>query len=265
VKPDVSRYAYSPTTKVDSNGIPVEGQNFVGVNFATGTFTFVPDIVVSNPCACFKALNASVQLDTGLPGIYFLKGIDKSGCKSPPSKPIKIVGPTTEPDVCGIGLSPILLFHKTVNDPESVYQSFGVYAPIPNTVFAFNLPTDSRIEIRVSMLGFDAVVANGVPPGLNVTGYAEIAAHDLVTLNYYQLADRLAAGLEISVTESAGADSGAGSVISRVIDLPGKVAPYTFDLSFLTGGHNGTQMRLRCPMDIQVWRYGACTPPLPPL
>jgi len=256
VKPDVARYAYSPTTKVDSNGVPVEGQNFVGVDFATGTFTFIPEIVLSNPCVCFKALNSSIQLDPYEPGIYFLKGIDKSGCKSPPSKPIKVVGPGVESEECGVGQSPVLLFNGKVENEEGVFEG-PIYQPIPNSIFNFTLLVPSRIEIRVSVFGWDVlVVSRG---GYDVTGWSEMWAHDLVSGNYYPLADRLAKGEEGGEPEAAGADSGAGSVVSRVVDLP--AGSYTFDLQVRNGGFAGTATQIRCPIDIQVWRYGACSPP----
>lgn len=258
VKPDVARYAYSPTTKVDINGVPVEGQNFVGVDFATGLFTFIPGIVVSNPCACFKALNSSVKIEPLDPGIYFLKGIDKSGCKSPPSKPIKVVGLSPEPEDCGIGQSPTLLFHKTLVGSDEEYGGGGVYTPINNSSFTFNLPVSSRVEIRVSVYRFDVLV--GSLGALDESGRADLWAHDMSSVNYYHLGGRYIMGIG-NGDEAVKADSGAGAVMSRVIDLPGKTSPYVFDLGMVTSGWAGTKGLFRYPMDIQVWRYGACAPP----
>ncbi len=260
VKPDVARYAYSPTTKVDANGVPVEGQNFVGVDFATGLFTFIPDVVVSNPCVCYKALNSSIKIEPLLPGIYFLKGIDKSGCKSPPSKPIKVAGESTEPEDCGVGLSPTLLFHKTLNDGEQEYVGpQGADLPIVGSTINFTLASPSRVEFRVSFFGFDVVWGSKL--GKDMTGWTELLVKNLQSGAVHKIMDRL---LMVRAQEQGGqpdaeADGGAGSVGSRVVDLPAGV--YVFDLIIRNGPPPSTG-RTRSPIDIQVWRYGVCIPPM---
>jgi hypothetical protein len=261
VKPDVARYAYIPTTKVYPDGVPVDGQNFVGVDFETGTFTFLPGAVVSNPCACFRAINSIIQLNVQEPGIYFLKGIDKSGCKSPPSKPIKIVGPSgEEPDTCGVGECPTLLFHNSKQHGEKEYavQPPTTYEIVSGTdgpaVFAFLLTVPSRVEFRVSLFGWD------VARFLDSAVWTELWVKDEITGIYYPLADRFAYGNVADIPAVEG-DSGAGSVISRVVDLPAR--NHVFGL-YVKNGNAQSYSRIRGPIDLQVWRFGRCTPPPPP-
>lgn len=261
VKPDVARYAYSPTTKVYGDGTPVDGSEFVGVDFENGIFTFAHDVVVNNPCACFRALNSSIQLDTGQPGIYFLKGIDKSGCKSPPSKPIKIVGVPVVPPDCGVGESPILLWHKQVEGGESVYETpypgadlvTGTNGP---ATFVFQLAYDSRVEFRASIFGWD--VLYGSIGGLDSAGWTEMWVKNEASGIFYPMADRLTFGTE-SGTDAIGTDSGAGAVMSRVVDLP--AGNYTFNL-YVRNGNTvpPSKSRVRFPVDVQVWLFGRCNP-----
>ncbi|HUW15986.1 MAG TPA: hypothetical protein VMW94_02815, partial [Actinomycetes bacterium] len=92
VKPDVCRYALSPTTKVFADGTPIDGPNFVGVNFETGLLTFDPAVAVTNPLVCYQRLEPCVDIPAQA-GIYFLVGVDQSGRRSPPSKPILVNRP----------------------------------------------------------------------------------------------------------------------------------------------------------------------------
>lgn len=257
VKPDVARYAYSPTTKVYPNGVPVEGQNFVGVDFATGTFTFIPGVVVSNPCSCYRTLNAIIQLDTGIPAIYFLKGIDKSGCKSPPSKPIKVVGPAgEEPNDCGVGRAATLLYHYTLNGNETEYPGPPpAYIPVVGATFNFSLSIASRVEFRVSLFGWDVVW--GSVGGKDMAGWTELWIKDMSVPDpggYYPLADRF---LKVVATDlpTAEGDGGAGSVVSRVVDL--LAGNHVFGL-FVRNGAPPSLGRIRFPLDLQVWRFGRC-------
>jgi hypothetical protein len=104
VKPDVCRLMFSPTTKVFPDGTPVDGPNFVGVDFDNAIFTFDPSVNATNPEICFRQLEPCVFLPSD-PGIYFLVGVDQRDRRSPPSKPILIPNPAD----CGIGESPTLL------------------------------------------------------------------------------------------------------------------------------------------------------------
>lgn len=101
VKPDIARFAFSLTTTCDENGCPIVcggvEEEQVCVDFLTGKFTFSPNIDVANPLICYRAVNGEVEIPN-IPGIYFLRAIDKTGCKSPPSKPIRVfvgAGPIT--------------------------------------------------------------------------------------------------------------------------------------------------------------------------
>jgi hypothetical protein len=90
VKPDICRLMFSPTTKVFSDGTPVDGPNFVGVDFDTGLFTFDPSVNATNPEICFRQTQTVLDFSAEEEGIYFLVGVDEMGRRSPPSKPILI-------------------------------------------------------------------------------------------------------------------------------------------------------------------------------
>jgi hypothetical protein len=88
VKPDICRLMFSPTTKVNPDGTPVDGPNFVGVDFDTGLFTFDPSVNATNPELCFRETQTVLDFSAEENGIYFLVGVDEKGRRSPPSKPI---------------------------------------------------------------------------------------------------------------------------------------------------------------------------------
>jgi len=90
VKPDICRLMFSPTTKVNPDGTPVDGPNFVGVNFDTGLFTFDPSVNATNPELCFRETQTVLDFSAEENGIYFLVGVDEKGRRSPPSKPIMV-------------------------------------------------------------------------------------------------------------------------------------------------------------------------------
>jgi hypothetical protein len=95
-KPDVFRDAHSITTTKDADGCPStccgDSGNLVHVDFETGKFTFADAEAVRALKICYRTINTHIEIPTD-PGIYFLRGQDKSGCQSPPSKPIKVPDP----------------------------------------------------------------------------------------------------------------------------------------------------------------------------
>ena len=70
---------------------------------------------------------------------------------------------------------------------------------------------------------------------------------------YYPLADRLAYGTVNYETAAVEGDSGAGSVVSRVVDL--LAGSYVFSLN-VRNGNPQAYSRIRGPIDLQVWRIG---------
>ena len=89
VKPDVCRYAISPTLKCLDGGLPAGGAGFACVDFATGLIRFDPTVRAVNPYVCFRKLEDCVLLPPER-GIYYLVGVDEGGRRSPPSKPILV-------------------------------------------------------------------------------------------------------------------------------------------------------------------------------
>lgn len=135
VKPDVCRFAYSPTTKCDLTGNPIGGPNFVCVDFETGFLRFDPSVVVQNPLVCYRTLQTTIQLPLS-PGIYFLRGMDKAGCKSPPSKPVKILDPNPPPPPPEPEAQPLAI--QTLRKTDGGFATNSpAFVPVPGTVIAF--------------------------------------------------------------------------------------------------------------------------------
>lgn len=143
VKPDIARYAYGITKQMDLFGNPLHGPNYVVVDFATGRFVFDPTVDVTNPEICFLGINNRVQLPE-VPGIYYLVGLDKTGCKSPPTKAIRIPEP---PPVPG---GPLDLTDMDIVEGCAISSSPLCVLPgqTPSTPQRFNITFASRSKMR---------------------------------------------------------------------------------------------------------------------
>lgn len=259
-KPDIARYAYSPTLKVNALGQPIDGAEFVGVDFETGTFTFDPMIVVKNPCTCYKTLNDIIQLPTDQDGIYYLVGVDKSGCKSPPSKPIKVSGidpPPPDPGGGGIGQAAKLLAMANVTGGGLTTSSATVPpTQLPGSSVSFTIAVPSRIKFEASLWQFN--VADIGDPGGNgdADAFAFLELRDTGGPTLYPLANRH----NDNSADPQKVDVGAGSAMIRVLDLP--AGSYTFDLTARAvnadGGSDNTVLFISVyPLTFLVWNLGA--------
>lgn len=255
-KVDVARFAYSPTTKCTPIGTPIDGANFVCVDFETGTFTFDPLIIVKNPCVCYKALNDIIQLPDE-EGIYFLVGVDKSGCKSPPSKPIKIVGTESSPGGGGINQAAKLLAIANITGGGLTTSSATVPpTQLPSSSVGFTLAVPSRVKFEASLWQFN-VADIGDPGGMGeADAFAFLELRDTGGPTLYPLANRH----NDNAADPQKVDVGAGSAMIRVLDLP--AGTYTFDLTAravnANGGSDNTVLFISVyPLTFLVWNLGA--------
>lgn len=129
VKPDICRVMASPTTKCGPDGAPLAGPDFACVDFEEGIITFDPSIEPTNPMVCFRGVQAEIQLDITREGVYFLRAIDKSGCVSPPSKAIRVIGPDVAPP--GPSEPALLVMEPPVQDTVGFLYLTGSIPLVP--------------------------------------------------------------------------------------------------------------------------------------
>lgn len=256
VKPDVCRCALSPTQKVFADGTPIEGPNFVGVNFDTGVLTFDPSVAVANPLVCYQRLEPTVVLPPD-EGIYFLVGLDQSGRRSPPSKPIRVFTPPVAAD-CGIGESPTLLKALGIEvgtasaTPAPTF--FGVDAGLFGLPFTLELLEQCKIQFEINTLTH--VAATQVTDSGGST-FLDVVLDPFGACTFFPLKE-----VDIAVG-TAGADSistaSAGGASFATLVLPAGI--HTFDLRVRV---SGTAFGfIGAPMSIKVWKLGACVGEIP--
>jgi hypothetical protein len=213
-KPDIVRYAYSVTNDCDENGCPVRcgapDPNAVCVNFDTGDFTFDGSVVVRNPKICYRSLNATIEMPTQQ-GVYFLRGIDKCGCLSPPSKPIQVI----DPDAVQPPTTPF------VRDTTSGSFAFavGAHVPVPGMLIGFTLlgAKDVVIETNIAQDNFsELAVSIDAGPAIGLSGMAfhtfAGGVGSFVTMVHGSATIPLAAGLHTIQLMARGATVIPGSV-----------------------------------------------------
>ena len=154
IKPDVCRFAFSVTTSCDQDGCPVvcgdPAPESVCVDFDLGKFTWDESVALRNPLICFRTLDVSIDIPL-VQGIYFLRSLDKCGCKSPPSKPIRM--PDPKPPIGAAPFSPtVSFFAETLGD----FSAAGAN-PIPGTLVGFTLSQTKKCKISMGSGGFQHV------------------------------------------------------------------------------------------------------------
>ncbi len=251
VKPDVCRCALSPTTKVFADGTPVDGPNFVGVNFETGLLTFDPTVAVKNPLVCYRKLEPCVQLPPD-EGIYFLVGVDESGRRSPPSKPIRVFTPPV-PEDCGIGQSPKLLDCLFVETGSVGGSStfFGLDASVPGFPFSFEVTEQCKVQFEVSTLSFIAAMTIGDAGG---TGTLDLIKDPLGACEAFPMKQVDISGLATNGGVAyIGSMSAGGSMFFNLVLPPGV---HTFDLRVRAAGFITPTVIF--PLTVKVWKLGEC-------
>jgi len=164
-RPDICRLTFAPTQECNDDGTPVDPEA-VCVNFETGKLTFHPSVVVKNPKVCYRVLQSTIQIPL-LPGIYFLRSVDRSGCKSPPSKPIKVVGSSV-----GGGGPPLPFLAVTDTTSGSFGFGVGAHVPVPGMAVGFSLVVgqDVVVELNAAQDNFSELAISvdaGPPIGLS--------------------------------------------------------------------------------------------------
>jgi hypothetical protein len=261
VKPDVCRIMFSPTTKVYSDGTPVDGPNFVGVDFDNAIFTFDPSVSAVNPEICFQQLEPCVFLPAD-PGIYFLVGVDQRDRRSPPSKPILI--PT--PGECGIGQSPILLACTALDEDGAFNFGTGASSGV------LMGPPAGPFPAGVSLPGFPISVTLEEQCKIQVEFNAQEHRTSLFatdtggTTRFECIVDPLGAGAIVpmkdvhelvadTVSGAAFGNTGAGGQAMTTFTLTAGTHFIDFRLRVLVGPVTAS---LISPYRVKIWKLGAC-------
>jgi hypothetical protein len=250
VKPDVCRLTLSPTQKVFADGTPVDGPNFVGVNFETGLLTFDRSVSVKNPLVCYRKLEPCVFLPPD-EGIYFLVGVDQSGRRSPPSKPIRVLTPPV-PEDCGIGQSPKLLDALFVEiGSVGAGPFFGVDAGVPDMPFTVVADEQCKVQIEVNIVSMVAAMTlldSGGTVSLQLIKDPLGACESFLLKQVDHAGFATNGGVGYLGTTSAG-----GAAFTTLVLPPGV---HTFDLRIVTSGFVSGSVSF--PMTIKAWKLGAC-------
>lgn len=256
VKPDVCRCALSPTQKVFADGTPIEGPNFVGVNFETGVLTFDPSVAITNPLICYQRLEPTVDLPPD-EGIYFLVGVDQSGRRSPPSKPIRVLTPPVPAD-CGIGQSPTLLAAVSIEvgtaSATPAASIFGVDAGLFGLPVAIELFEQCKIQIEINTFTHVAALQATDTGG---TAILDLVHDPLGACEFIPLKE-----VDVAVSTSGAdtiANSSAGGASFITLVMPPGVHEFDFRVR-ATGAAFGF---IGAPMSVKIWKLGDCVGEIP--
>ncbi len=250
IKPDVMRFAFGLTTTCDDQGCPTacvgSEEESVCVDFADGRFTFSENVDIQNPLICYRALNGRVQIPN-VNAIYFLRAIDKTGCKSPPSKPIRVL---SGGGGGGGGSKPISLLAMKVTDVGSLSITAGSgVTDLPDSTLNFVLTATTNVEFFATIFENELGMFQ---PDSGMTG--RILLFDIGNSLTYDLE-----GLElegnVGGTPAVVLSSGNGTKGRRVLTLaPGS---YSFKLQAVVDSGTGlTSINLTYPLVFTAKSFG---------
>ena len=248
-KVDVARHAFSLTTRADSEGCPTacvgSEEESVHVDFKLGKFTFSQNIDIQNPYICYRSIKGEVEIPN-VNGIYFLRGIDKTGCKSPPSKPIRVLGGSG-----GGGGTPIMLLAKVITDVGSLsISSASGTQDFPSSTLAFSLAQTTLVEFEASIYSTD--IAQG-QPDVGLSG--RIILRDIGNAVSYDLRALLLSG-NASGTPAWIGDADEAGAGRRVLTLP--PGSYSFKLqSVVDSGGASDSFNFTYPLVFTAKSLGA--------